>query len=108
MSGRSKVPEGYDVAGRDDYDGEAYWPEVLIGDSEYDTEPEAIAACWAHRDAIIREELERLRDEMCFGCSRKYPMVSPGYHQQPPGNEYECGATIVNERLAQLEDPDAK
>ena len=79
MDNRSKPPEGYGV-GRweitDTYtaDLDLNIVETAVNDDgEYDSAEDALAACWAHRDAIVAEEralAEKVLRKILAHCDR--------------------------------------
>lgn len=50
---RTKPPPGYTYDCHEGVPGQHYW----MSDRWYDSEPDAIAAAWAHRDRIAAEAL---------------------------------------------------
>lgn len=103
---RTEPPERYGVGEPDE------WPHAATGWLDcptafakipwrHKTRVQAVAACWAHRDSIIRGELERLRDAICPSCKAGDPLDHRDLH--PP---YEwCVATPIRRRLAELREP---
>ena len=96
MSERDKPPEGYYMFRVPD----GFRP-VGAGLGTHDTEPEAIAACWAHHDRITRTALERAREENCGWCMKGTP-YSDGMHDFD-GYFVPCDSLGVRTLLDELE-----
>jgi len=119
MEDRSKPPEGYwaGEAGDDETETSiahmigAGWEVSVSTPTRFATEPEAVAACWTHRDRIVRATLEKVRDAQCEHCLHGVKMApDPWIHLHEvnvPGQARHaraCTAVPIREMIDALED----